>query len=223
MADDPTRDGVVGPTNAYAPPSSVGGDAPAELATAGILRRAAPSRRAFARLIDLFVALILAIGCAVFVDVVCGVLTGLRAGNPALPWGDVLHSKVHPPYSDVLLVGLYLVMAEGLCGSTLGKAILGLCVLDSKYRPCGLPRALVRTALLPVDLVLAPFTYVLMVLRSRGQRIGDLVAGTTVVRVPARDSATRWRLTRVLALSLVFPGFLLGAATIVYRVLQTPR
>lgn len=90
------------------------------------------------------------------------------------------------PFWAAFLAGsfLYFWLCEGLWGRTLGKRLLDLRVVRADGGPAGLRRALVRTALRPVDAL--PFAYLLgacaVWLTRRRQRLGDLVAGTVVVR-----------------------------------------
>ncbi|HKE97790.1 MAG TPA: RDD family protein [Actinomycetes bacterium] len=69
-------------------------------------------------------------------------------------------------------------------GRTLGKAALGLRVVTREGGPVRFRHALIRTLLLLVDLVLSlGFVAVATILLSRAnQRLGDMVAGTLVLR-----------------------------------------
>lgn len=79
---------------------------------------------------------------------------------------------------------LYVLVCETLAGATLGKAALGLRVVDARdgSRP-GVRAVALRTLLQPLDAL--PFFYGLglaLVLATPGhQRLGDLVARTVVV------------------------------------------
>jgi uncharacterized RDD family membrane protein YckC len=79
---------------------------------------------------------------------------------------------------------LYYWIGEGVWGRTLGKRLFDLRVVRADGAPAGLGRALVRTLLRPVDAL--PAAYVLgacvIWLTRRDQRLGDLAAGTVVVR-----------------------------------------
>lgn len=84
----------------------------------------------------------------------------------------------------LFLLMAYFIITEALWGMTLGKFFLGLQVLDDKRTgPCGFRRALIRNLLRPVDAFcgLLPGA-ALMLLGKNGQRVGDLLAGTVVVR-----------------------------------------
>ena len=93
----------------------------------------------------------------------------------------------------VVLVFLYFVILFGYPvtfetlwrGRTLGKAAMGLRVVTVEGGPVRFRHAAIRSALMLVDYYLPPFgvTAVLSVLISRrDQRLGDLAAGTFVIR-----------------------------------------
>jgi uncharacterized RDD family membrane protein YckC len=92
----------------------------------------------------------------------------------------------------LLAVGVvsYFTLCEGRAGATIGKAILGIRVvaLSDPTAPPGVGRALVRTLLRIADAFpyLIPyvvgFVAALISGRDRRQRLGDLAAGTVVVR-----------------------------------------
>ena len=80
----------------------------------------------------------------------------------------------------------YFVVFEALWGRTLGKLITGTIVIDRNGRAPGFAKALVRTVLrlIEVNLLLIgglPAGIALLVTK-RHQRLGDLLAGTYVVR-----------------------------------------
>ncbi len=76
-------------------------------------------------------------------------------------------------------------------GQTLGKGYQGIRVVRTNGQPAGLAPVMVRNLVRIVDVFLLPFLALFsMVLTSRGQRLGDLAAGTMVVRerrLPAPD------------------------------------
>ncbi|HUP44314.1 MAG TPA: RDD family protein [Thermoanaerobaculia bacterium] len=79
------------------------------------------------------------------------------------------------------LMFLYHVILEGAAGTTLGKAMMALHVRSVDGRPLFLA-ALIRNALRIVDSVgfyLLGFLFAMFT--QRGQRVGDLVAGTVVM------------------------------------------
>jgi len=79
-----------------------------------------------------------------------------------------------------LVWGYFPFFEEVAGGRTPGKRALGLRVIQTDGQPAGLGPVLLRNLLRPVDLLfIGPF---LMLLTRRHQRLGDLAAGTLVVR-----------------------------------------
>lgn len=110
----------------------------------------------------------------------------------------------------VLLWMAYYIIPESLFGGSLGKLLTGLCVVRVDGRPVGLGSIVIRNVLRYVDVL--PGFYliggVVVLLTGSSQRLGDLVAGTTVIdrahalepyatRHPARGAR------RVLAVALL--------------------
>ena len=79
---------------------------------------------------------------------------------------------------------LYHVVLEGSGGRTVGKAAVGIAVVEGDGSRCGYRAAVIRTLLRFVDAL--PFAYLVgflgILLTERRQRVGDLVANTVVVR-----------------------------------------
>lgn len=79
---------------------------------------------------------------------------------------------------------LYHVLLEGRWGQTLGKRLLGIVVVREDGEPCTYAAATIRTALRLADAL--PVAYIVGLvaigLTERHQRLGDLLAGTIVVR-----------------------------------------
>jgi hypothetical protein len=77
----------------------------------------------------------------------------------------------------------YYIVPEGLYGASLGKILLGLCVVRLDGRPLGLGSVLTRNVLRFVDVL--PGFYLLgglsTLATANSQRVGDRWAGTTVV------------------------------------------
>jgi uncharacterized RDD family membrane protein YckC len=132
-------------------------------------------------------------GFAALVDFV--VATLLVAGMLALGvvLGALLPARLLFPLQGVfvlvtLLVGWsYFVLLEWLWeGRTLGKRIFGLRVISADGSPASFTAVLIRNLIRVVDFL--PGFYGLgllaIVLSSRSQRLGDLAAGTFVVRAP---------------------------------------
>jgi uncharacterized RDD family membrane protein YckC len=109
--------------------------------------------------VSVFVAIVAVFASGIGVDASAGAELGLVAGA---------------------LVGFcYYWLPEAAFGRSLGKALFRLRVLDADGRQCGVRAAFVRTLLRPLDLVVGLF----VVLHSRqDRRLGDLVAGTAVVK-----------------------------------------
>ncbi|MEA2352254.1 MAG: hypothetical protein QOJ14_668 [Thermoleophilaceae bacterium] len=90
----------------------------------------------------------------------------------------------------VLLAGLVIyVIAPGLTGRSPGKAATGIRVVRADGQPPGIGRALIRALLWIVDdfpYLILPLTGFIVALNSTGnRRVGDMAAGTWVVRADA--------------------------------------
>ena len=85
----------------------------------------------------------------------------------------------------VMLLGsfLYHSLLEGLWGKTLGKKMCGIVVLKDDFSKCTIGRGFLRNVMRIVD---SFFYYLVAVVAMAGtmkwQRLGDIVAGTIVVR-----------------------------------------
>lgn len=78
---------------------------------------------------------------------------------------------------------LYSSLAEGLYGTTPGKKVMGLAVVQRDGSPCGLEAAFIRNIVRFVDLLppIYGFGLVSMLFSPDFQRLGDRAAGTVVV------------------------------------------
>lgn len=85
----------------------------------------------------------------------------------------------------LLVVLVYFVSLEGVFGRTVGKWFLGLRVVRKDGGNPGLVRALLRNILRLIDAlpVLSILGVVLIIRTPEKARVGDLVAGTRVVRI----------------------------------------
>jgi len=87
-----------------------------------------------------------------------------------------------------LLWMAYLIVPESLYGASVGKLVVGLCVVRVDGRPLSLGSVLTRNVLRFVDVL--PLLYLIgglsIFITNNSQRVGDKWAGTTVV---ARDQA----------------------------------
>jgi len=100
--------------------------------------------------------------------------------NPFKFLGLILYSML-----AMLLVGyFYRSLLEGIWGKTIGKKICGIVVLKDDFTKCNISKGLLRNLMRIVDIF---FFYYLVGLVSivgtmKWQRLGDIVAGTVVVR-----------------------------------------
>jgi len=85
----------------------------------------------------------------------------------------------------LLVILIYFVVLEGTFGQTVGKWFLGLQVVRLDAGNPGLPRALLRNLLRLVDAlpVFSILGVVLIIVSPEKARVGDLVAGTRVVKI----------------------------------------
>ena len=90
-------------------------------------------------------------------------------------------------FPGMLLLFSYL---EGKFGRTPGKWACGLRVVDTEVRPCGFARGLARNIVRIVD-VLGWYIVGMLsaAVTAKQQRVGDMAAGTIVIRTPGAQSA----------------------------------
>ncbi len=140
-------------------------------------------RRAAARLIDMvyfyIVSFVVGIFC-VFVLIVLdqnggtNYLRTIQEGSSITAVGFLV---------GALATLLYHTILEGIHGSTLGKLIVGITVLDNDLRPCGLFSALLRSIAFIIDsLIFGGVAAMSMQNSDTNQRLGDRWAKTVVVR-----------------------------------------
>ena len=86
--------------------------------------------------------------------------------------------------SFLVVMFLYFVLLEGLAGATVGKRLLHLRVVDLNGGRAGLIRSLIRNALRVIDGLptMGLVGAILIVVTAERTRVGDLIAGTRVVR-----------------------------------------
>ena len=95
---------------------------------------------------------------------------------------------------ELLIALLYTGVIQGLTGATIGKLVCGIRVMREDGRRPGLWRGLVRWALLIVDAFPYPTMlvgFIVALSNDRRQRVGDLAAGTYVVRASAAGRPLR--------------------------------
>jgi len=133
--------------------------------------------RGFAALVDFILATLIFIG-AFFMFTTFANAIGVQAASPYFGIAVLLTFAV---------VWSYFILLEWLGnGQTIGKRIFGLRVIADDGAPAGFIAVLVRNLVRVVDFL--PGFYGLgllaIVVSSRSQRLGDLAAGTFVVRAP---------------------------------------
>jgi uncharacterized RDD family membrane protein YckC len=133
--------------------------------------------RGFAALVDFILATLIFIG-ALFMFTLFANAIGVQSAN--LYFGIFVLLTFAVAWS-------YFILLEWLGnGQTIGKRIFGLRVIADDGAPAGFTAVLVRNLLRVVDFL--PGFYgvglIAIVVSSRSQRLGDLAAGTFVVRAP---------------------------------------
>ena len=90
-----------------------------------------------------------------------------------------------------IAVVLYFSVLEAFWnGQTLGKKLVGIRVVETNGAPCGFLKALVRNIVRFVDAIAFYLVAAIAVLTSkRNQRLGDMVAGTLVIKRDRNASA----------------------------------
>ncbi|RZH67623.1 RDD family protein [Natrinema altunense] len=160
-------------------------DARPNMETAGTVLR----RRAAATGIDWLVIALLAFSASALL---AGLDADASGGGDAVIGGLIL-------LWWLLLPPTYFVVGEATYGRTVGKSLLDLDVVRIDGSPCTLGDAIVRTALLPLDFLPAGYCLGAIIASTTdyGQRLGDIAAGTTVVkRERVTDSAASSRRSR---------------------------
>src|SRR6266581_173851 len=133
--------------------------------------------RGFAALVDFMLATLIFVGAFFLFSLAAGAI-GLPAVGPYVGIAVLLTFAV---------AWSYFIFLEWLGnGQTIGKRIFGLRVIADDGSPAGFTAVLVRNLVRVVDFL--PSFYGLgllaIVFTSRSQRLGDLAAGTFVVRAP---------------------------------------
>lgn len=82
----------------------------------------------------------------------------------------------------ILFLG-YHILFEGLRGQTIGKMLMGVIVVGVDNEPCTFGEAIIRNLLRTIDaLGFYIVGLLVMLVTPHRQRVGDIVAGTSVVR-----------------------------------------
>lgn len=162
---------------AAAPTFTLGGYA----ALPGELRGAEFGRRFVARLIDLALHLIIALFTGFVLGFVLGVYAGMTHQPFAPIWARATNIGGWSFFSALLGSISYHTLSEGLGGSTLGKRIFSMTVIQENGSPCRFDSALVRSLGYLVDaLFFGLIGYFAMKDKVTQQRYGDQWAHTIV-------------------------------------------
>lgn len=125
------------------------------------------------------------IDAAIVVGIVTGIIFAAGAVRAPLTLAIAIGAVTLTP------VGYFVVLEWLRRGTTPGKAALRLRVVSADGEPVGLQAAAVRNLLRIVDFL--PFAYVIgglvALVSADGRRLGDLAAGTVVVRVEDERAA----------------------------------
>ncbi len=115
--------------------------------------------------------------------IIGAVLVAVGMGSLVLSAFDELLAGGVSVMAATALPLAYLVGMETLNGGrTLGKAAAGIKTIRLSGAPVGVGAALVRTLILPVDIIFFGIGLMSMLATKNSQRLGDLAAGTVVVR-----------------------------------------
>jgi uncharacterized RDD family membrane protein YckC len=122
-------------------------------------------------------------------DLACDIIESSESASLCFAGGDTLFYATDAQAALIFLipVGYWFLLngiVQGLTGATIGKAILGLRVVDEQGAICGIPKALGRTIVGIVDSLPTAMGvgFLIAVNRSDRRRLGDMAARTNVVR-----------------------------------------
>lgn len=127
-------------------------------------------------------------GVAAFIDLL---VLFFIAWLIAIPTGGVKDKGFEVTGAPALLTFTlwiaYCAVAEATLGTSLGKRLVGLRVVRSDGSPIGWQAAIVRNVLRIVDGIVFYILGAILIARSpKGQRLGDRVADTVVIRTALR-------------------------------------
>jgi uncharacterized RDD family membrane protein YckC len=204
------------PNNPYAPPTVSDLEPGAVLEPTQELEYVGFWRRAGARILDTGVHLALGLVAGVVVGIMTGVVAALRGVPFETLWPQVQPVNWMSWSSGILGSMLYLVVSTAGHGSSLGKLLLGIVVLEETGRPCTGLQAWKREILYFIDaLFFGLIAYQQMSKSQYQQRLGDEWADTVVVH---RRSAPK----RSLRSGLQFAGVFFFAAFADVLVISLP-
>jgi uncharacterized RDD family membrane protein YckC len=92
--------------------------------------------------------------------------------------------KGAPAFTGIAVAILYFIIMEALLGATVGKLLLKLRVVKDDGSAIGWRESIARNVLRLIDgLALYLVGFIVVCVTAKRQRIGDIVAGTAVIRV----------------------------------------
>src|SRR5437016_8674043 len=109
---------------------------------------------------------------------------GFAASSGILGLGGDLAAALYAAFLLLIAFGYHPFFEEIWNGQTPGKRAFALRVIQTDGQPVGLGPVLLRNLLRPFDVLLVAMGAFLVLFTRRRQRLGDLVAGTIVVRQP---------------------------------------
>lgn len=107
---------------------------------------------------------------AFLIDWAVALLSSALITRTAIPPADI--------GQNLSICGFFIVevgVLTGLLGVSIGKRVFGIAVVNAQYRPVGIPRALLRTAL--ICLVIP-----VLLITDRQRGLHDVVAGSIAIR-----------------------------------------
>jgi len=115
-----------------------------------------------------------------------GFKNGIVLGNTRHAFASGSSNRTWWIVASAVIALLLLVVLPGLRGWTPGKALVGIRLINREGQPPGILRALLREILWIVDgLFVNLVGFIVALVTKANQRIGDLAAGTYVVRASA--------------------------------------
>ena len=92
---------------------------------------------------------------------------------------------------NAIIYSIYQGVMIGLVGTTLGKRLMRVYVLDSNGSVMGLPRSMARAALIFASMLFFYFAFIFVLFRSDRRGLHDLVANTYAVRIVVDKQSVR--------------------------------
>jgi len=149
-------------------------------------------RRALARVIDHFVHFLVGSLAGIVAGLILLIGAALRGGSPDAAMAE-LSANTLSGFAAALVGAVAMhVLCEGLHGSTLGKRLCGIIVINEDGGPPNLVGALKRNLAYFVDAMFFGLVAFHKITTSpRAQRVGDVWGHTMVVRIATLDPLRR--------------------------------